>query len=234
MDLLLYYPHHLPHHLSITNLLLQSSTANTITFSFAATDDSNIITGYECSSYSSSSLQEEIAFVPCTSPTVTEIPLESSTIPTESGTGTDATYLFQVRATDTAGNVDPSPATFQWTNSATTGTTDTGIATPTQQDPLLQQQSATRPTTTTTVATRPTTTTTVATRPTTTTTAATRPTTTTTAATRPTTTTTAATRPTTTTTAATRPTTTTTATAWNYNSRTISRNRTVWADTPTT
>jgi hypothetical protein len=116
------------------------SAANNITFTFAATDDSNIITGYECSSYSYSSLPEQIAFVPCTSPTVMQILAESSTTPTQSGTGNDTTYLFQVRATDTAGNVDPLPATFQWTNTPVTGPTDTGVATAEQQDPLLQQQ----------------------------------------------------------------------------------------------
>ena len=228
---------------SAANTTASNTDANALTFSFAGTDDSNIISGYECTSYVSSSLPEQVDFVPCTNPFMSQqLSVEPSEISTDSGTGT--THIFQVRATDTSGNVDPTPATFLWTITPDTGTledvADSGIEVASQQDPLLQQQqqlpTRSTTTTTTTAATRSTTTTTTtaATRSTTTTTttAATRSTTTTTttAATRSTTTTTtAATRSTTTTTtAATRSTTTTTATTRNHNSGTVPRNRAIW------
>jgi hypothetical protein len=113
-----------------------------ISFSFAATDDSNIISGYECATSSSSSLQEQTTFVPCTSPAISQIPAEPSALSTEAGA--DTTQIFQVRAIDSSGNVDPSPASFLWNISPGTGTVgeqnETGLAAPTQQDPLLQQQ----------------------------------------------------------------------------------------------
>jgi hypothetical protein len=120
----------------------QSSAASTITFSFAGTDDSNIVTGYECATYSSSELPEQAAFAPCSSPVLSQITEDSTTISAQAGT--DDTRTFQVRATDAAGNVDPSPATFQWTYNPTIATqevpVETGFETLTDQDPLLQQQ----------------------------------------------------------------------------------------------
>jgi hypothetical protein len=120
----------------------QGSAANTITFSFAGTDDSNIVTGYECATYSSSDLSEQVAFAPCSSPVLSQIMEDATTISTQAGT--DDTRTFQVRATDAAGNVDPSPATFQWTDNPTIATqevpVETGFETLTDQDPLLQQQ----------------------------------------------------------------------------------------------
>ena len=164
------------------NTTASNTDANALTFSFAGTDDSNIISGYECTSYVSSSLPEQVDFVPCTNPFISQqLSVEPSEISTDSGT--DTTHIFQVRATDTSGNVDPTPATFLWTITPDTGTledvADAGIEVASQQDPLLTTTAATRSTTTTTtVATKSTTTTTtVATRSTTTTTVATRSTT---------------------------------------------------------
>jgi hypothetical protein len=120
----------------------QGSAANTITFSFAGTDDSNIVAGYECATYSSSDLSEQVVFAPCSSPILSQIMEDATTISAQAGT--DDTRTFQVRATDAAGNVDPSPATFQWNDNPTIATqeepVETGFETLTDQDPLLQQQ----------------------------------------------------------------------------------------------
>ena len=125
------------------NTTASNTDANALTFSFAGTDDSNIISGYECTSYVSSSLPEQVDFVPCTNPFISQqLSVEPSEISTDSGT--DTTHIFQVRATDTSGNVDPTPATFLWTITPDTGTledvADAGIEVASQQDPLLQQQ----------------------------------------------------------------------------------------------
>jgi hypothetical protein len=127
-----------------SQLATPGSAAYTIVFSFAATDDSNIITGYECASYSSSSLPEQRVFVPCTSPVISQLPVESLTTSTEIGTGIDATHIFQVRAIDAAGNVDPSPATFQWIDTPTTASedelTETGIGILSPENPIVRPQ----------------------------------------------------------------------------------------------
>ena len=125
------------------NTTASNTDANALTFSFAGTDDSNIISGYECTSYVSSSLPEQVDFVPCTNPFISQqLSVEPSEISTDSGT--DTTHIFQVRATDTSGNVDPTPATFLWTITPDTGTledvADAGIEVASQQDPLQQQQ----------------------------------------------------------------------------------------------
>jgi hypothetical protein len=113
-------------------------SANTITFLFAGTDNNNIVTGYECATYSSFSLPEQKAFVPCTSPAIFKMPIEPSTTPTVTGNGIDATYIFTVRAIDPAGNVDPSPAIFQWTDILATGAREEPTKTAIEQHPLSQ------------------------------------------------------------------------------------------------
>jgi hypothetical protein len=128
---------------SAANTTDSNTDANALTFSFAGTDDSNIISGYECTSYVSSSLPEQVDFVPCTNPFISQqLSVEPSEISTDSRT--DTTHIFQVRATDTSGNVDPTPATFLWTITPDTGALEdvanAGIEAPSQQDPLLQQQ----------------------------------------------------------------------------------------------
>jgi hypothetical protein len=128
---------------SAANTTGSNTDANALTFSFAGTDDSNIISGYECTSYVSSSLPEQVDFVPCTNPFISQqLSVEPSDISTDSRT--DTTHIFQVRATDTSGNVDPTPATFLWTITPDTGALEdvanAGIEAPSQQDPLLQQQ----------------------------------------------------------------------------------------------
>ena len=158
---------------SAANKTASNTVANPITFSFAGTDDNNIIGGYECTSYVSSSLPELIDYVPCTNPFISQLSVEPSKKSTESGT--DTTHIFQVMAVDASGNVDPSPATFLLTIAPGTGTleedADAGIEVPSQQDPLVQQQLATRSTSTATAATRSTSTATAATRSTSTATA---------------------------------------------------------------
>ena len=114
-----------------------SAEANIITFSFAATDNSNSIIGYECASSSFLSPPEQIAFVPCTNPSISQIQVETQS--TSGDPGTDKAYKFQVRAIDTSGNVEPSPVTFLWAVQ-NTGTFDesmpTGIAASLQQDQI--------------------------------------------------------------------------------------------------
>ena len=126
----------------------QSSTANTntntFTISFAATDNTNLIEGYQCANYWSSSIPEQIEFTSCTNPSVLELPAESST--TASETGFNNTNIFQVRAVDASDNVDPSPATFLLNIIPGSGLEGAGITEAQQQpqqfqqDPLLQQQ----------------------------------------------------------------------------------------------
>ena len=203
----------------------QSSTANTNTFtiSFAATDNTNLIEGYQCASYWSSSVPEQIEFTPCTNPSISELSAESSM--TASETSLNTTNIFQVRAVDATGNVDPSPATFLLNIIPGPGLEDAGMTETQQpqqqfpqdpllqqqqqpqqqfpQDPLLQQQQQQPQTAVPTRSIATTTTTTTATA----------------VPTRS-----IATTTTTTTAAATR----------NNFSRTVPRNRTVWTDTPTT
>lgn len=114
------------------------SAANAIAFSFAGTDNSNVVTGYECAAYSSSSLTEQTVFAPCTSPAIFNMPTEPSTTPTVTGNAIDATYIFTVRAIDPAGNVDPSPAIFQWTDIMATVAREVPTKTAIEQDPLSQ------------------------------------------------------------------------------------------------
>jgi hypothetical protein len=108
-------------------LATPSYIANTITFSFAGTDNSNLVTGYECASYFSFSPAEQTVFVPCTSPVTLDIPKEQLTTSAKTGNGNgnvkgiDTTHAFQVRAKDAAGNVDSSPATFEWTKTLAMG-----------------------------------------------------------------------------------------------------------------
>jgi hypothetical protein len=122
----------------------QSSTANTFTISFAATDNTNLIEGYQCASYWSSSIPEQIEFTQCTNPSISELSAESSI--TDSETSLNTTNIFQVRAVDASGNVDPSPATFLLNiipGSGPEGAGTTETQQPQQQfpqDPLLQQQ----------------------------------------------------------------------------------------------
>ena len=124
----------------------QSSTANTNTFtiSFAATDNTNLIEGYQCASYWSSSIPEQIEFTQCTNPSISELSAESSM--TASETSLNTTNIFQVRAVDATGNVDPSPATFLLNIIPGPGLEDAGMTETQQpqqqfpQDPLLQQQ----------------------------------------------------------------------------------------------
>jgi hypothetical protein len=130
--------------LSSTSLVVSQhatsgSAANAIAFSFAGTDNSNVVTGYECAAYSSSSLAEQTVFAPCASPVILNISvLEQSTTSTEARNGIDPTYIFQVRATDSAGNVDPSPAIFQWSNTLATGVEEVPTKMGIDQDTLLQ------------------------------------------------------------------------------------------------
>jgi hypothetical protein len=114
------------------------SAANAIAFSFAGTDNSNVVTGYQCAAYSSSSLTEQIVFAPCASPIILNIPVEQSITSTETRNGIDATYIFQVRAIDAAGNVDTSPATFQWSNTLATGIEEEPPKMRIDQDTLFQ------------------------------------------------------------------------------------------------
>ncbi len=108
-------------------LATPSYTANTITLSFAGTDNSNLVTGYECASYFSSSPAEQTVLVPCTSPVTLNIPTEQLTTIAKSGNGKgndngiNTTHTFLVRAKDAAGNVDSSPAAFEWTETLTMG-----------------------------------------------------------------------------------------------------------------
>jgi hypothetical protein len=119
-----------------------SPAANTITFSFEATDNNNFVAGYECASFMSSILPEQIEFVPCASPLVLELPASSPT--PSSVNNIDNTIVFQVRARDSSGNVESSPATFLLTTYPATGLSegrsDYGTDLPPQPDPLLQQQ----------------------------------------------------------------------------------------------
>jgi hypothetical protein len=122
--------------------VISDYAVNEITFSFTGIDISNSVAGYECATFSSSSLPGQMAFVPCTSPTTLQIPVKPSTMSTELGTGIDTTYIFWVRAIDAAGNVDPSPATFQWTDTGITGTSQEfsrGIGISPQPDPLTEE-----------------------------------------------------------------------------------------------
>ena len=80
----------------ITNAPLEVSTSDVASFAFAATEPAT----FECSLNLS-------AFAPCTSPREY----------TNLGGGD---YQFYVRATDAAGNVDPSPALYEWTVEDTT------------------------------------------------------------------------------------------------------------------
>ncbi|MGC2562203.1 MAG: hypothetical protein WA326_04260, partial [Nitrososphaeraceae archaeon] len=122
----------------------QSSAANTFTISFAATDNTNLIEGYQCASYWSSSVPEQIEFTRCTNPSISELSAESSM--TASETSLNTTNIFQVRAVDATGNVDPSPATFLLNIIPGPGLEDAGMTETQQpqqqfpQDPLLQQQ----------------------------------------------------------------------------------------------
>ena len=119
-----------------------SPAANTITFSFEATDNNNFVAGYECASFMSSILPEQIEFVPCASPLELELPAASPTL--SSVNIIDNTIVFQVRARDSSGNVESSPATFLLTTYSATGLSeglsDEGTELPPQPDPLLQQQ----------------------------------------------------------------------------------------------
>jgi hypothetical protein len=121
-----------------------NTNTNTFTISFAATDNTNLIEGYQCANYWSSSIPEQIEFTSCTNPSVLELPAESST--TASETGFNNTNIFQVRAVDASGNVDPSPATFLLNIIPGSGLEGAGITEAQQQpqqfqqDPLLQQQ----------------------------------------------------------------------------------------------
>src|SRR5918996_3597506 len=119
-----------------------SSAANTITFSFEATNNNNFVAGYECASFMSSILPEQIEFVPCASPLDLELPAASPTL--SSVNIIDNTIVFQVRARDSSGNVESSPATFLLTTYSATrlseGLSDEGTELPPQLDPLLQQQ----------------------------------------------------------------------------------------------
>jgi peptidoglycan/xylan/chitin deacetylase (PgdA/CDA1 family) len=122
--------------------VISDYAVNEITFSFAGIDISNSVAGYECATFSSSRLPGQMAFVPCTSPTTLQIPVKPSTMSTELGTGIDTTYIFRVRAIDAAGNVDPTPATFQWTDTGITGTNQEfsrGIGISPQPDPLIEE-----------------------------------------------------------------------------------------------
>ena len=108
-------------------LATPSHIANTITFSFAGTDNSNLVIGYECASYFSSSPAEQKVFVPCTSPVTLNIPTEQLITFAKSGNGNgndngiNTTHTFLVRAKDAAGNVDASPAAFEWTETLAMG-----------------------------------------------------------------------------------------------------------------
>jgi hypothetical protein len=108
-------------------LATPSYIANTITFSFAGIDNSNLVTGYECASYFSSSPAEQTVFVPCTSPVTLNIPTEQLTTFAKSGNGKgndngiNTTHTFLVRAKDAAGNVDSSPAAFEWNETMAMG-----------------------------------------------------------------------------------------------------------------
>src|SRR5918996_1631327 len=119
-----------------------SSAANTITFSFEATDNNNFVAGYECASFMSSILPEQIEFVPCVSPLELELPAASPML--SSVNIIDNTIVFQVRARDSSGNVESSPATFLLATYSATGLSeglsDEGTELPLQPDPLLQQQ----------------------------------------------------------------------------------------------
>jgi hypothetical protein len=121
---------------------------NTITFSFAGTDNSDIIQGYECSAfinngeYSSFNAPRQ-AFVPCVSPLTLQ--LDPGSLMTSAGTESTVTQIFQVRAVDISGNVDPMPATFVFGTPVRTGGEELSgieLVAPTQQTQGLLQQDA--------------------------------------------------------------------------------------------
>jgi YVTN family beta-propeller protein len=71
-----------------------TTLSTSIQFTFTATPGTNPIAGFECR-------LDNSAFSPCTSPTtLTNLPAGK--------------HNFQVRAVDTAGNRDPTPASFSW------------------------------------------------------------------------------------------------------------------------
>jgi parallel beta-helix repeat protein len=85
---------------TITDRPPASTNRSTATFAFSGADDTTPPSAltFECRLDS----QNEAAFVPCSSP--------------RSYTGlTPGLHTFEVRATDRAGNVDPTPATYSWT-----------------------------------------------------------------------------------------------------------------------
>jgi YVTN family beta-propeller protein len=72
-----------------------TTLSTSIQFTFTATPATNPIAGFECR-------LDNSAFSPCSSPTtLTSLPAGK--------------HNFQVRAVDTAGNRDPTPASFSWT-----------------------------------------------------------------------------------------------------------------------
>ncbi|GAB4191454.1 MAG: hypothetical protein OHK0022_05180 [Roseiflexaceae bacterium] len=105
---------------TITSSPLNPSNDNTPTFQFTGTDNvtapANLT--FQCRVYLASATPP--TFSSCTSP------FTSATLP-------DGTYIFQVRAIDQVGNIDPTPAQYTWLIDTTgpTTTIDSGPANPT-------------------------------------------------------------------------------------------------------
>ena len=88
-----------PPETTITSADLGTTNDNTPTFTFTGTDQAGV-TGFECRDYASGSAAP--AFSSCASPYTT-------------ATLSDGNYVFEVRATDAAGNVDATPASDSFT-----------------------------------------------------------------------------------------------------------------------
>ncbi|PWU79028.1 MAG: hypothetical protein DLM72_19475 [Candidatus Nitrosopolaris wilkensis] len=91
----------------VTIANVSTTFSSSIRFTFTATAGTNPVASFECN-------LDNRAFSPCSSPnTLTNLAVGKHT--------------FQVRAVDTSGNKDPTPASFSWTISAVTPPSNTTI-----------------------------------------------------------------------------------------------------------
>jgi hypothetical protein len=81
----------------LTVSLLGSTVSSSIRFTFSGTDNNNniAVAGFECS-------KDHLPFSTCTSPLILN------------NLASGVQHNFQVRAIDTSGNKDPTPASFTW------------------------------------------------------------------------------------------------------------------------